>query len=502
MATFINVRTTEVGQALLAQVHAGSEELTITGIAFGSGAWTDEEYAERNLTALNNEVMRVAPSGGRQSGGAADITCVLTNVTLDEGFALTELGVIAEKKDGSEVLYMADCVPPVKSTWISAKDEYRIEIPVTLRIKCSSNSTVEIRVESTVPVTNEDLENHNTAPNAHHDIRELLRTHTHTWSVITGKPSVFPPAGHTHTPNQVGLSNLPNAKSDSVTSTNSNSLATSKAVKIAYDKGKQALDLAGQKAASNHNHNSVYATKTHTHTPAQAGLGNLPNAKSDVVNSTRSDVLATSKAVKVAHDRGTEALNAANTKAASNHNHDSRYYTEGEVNSKLAGLVVKPIGLIELMPFRPDALPVHHHMCNGEGLLKTSAAGKRLRSLSSNFKSDWGITENSTHIFLPNVFSGNDGYFFRAVNGSSRRVGNKQSDTIREIFGHISVHDHIFNAANGAFELFGNSSGSPSGASGSAYAGVNFRASNSVPTASENRPKNIGMTPVIYLPPL
>ncbi|SHJ78177.1 tail fiber protein [Halodesulfovibrio aestuarii] len=336
MATFINVRTTEVGQTLLAQVHAGSEELTITGIAFGSGAWTDEEYAERNLTALNNEVMRVAPSGGRQSGGAADITCVLTNVTLDEGFALTELGVIAEKKDGSEVLYMADCVPPVKSTWISANDEYRIEIPVTLRIKCSSNSTVEIRVESTVPVTNEDLENHNTAPNAHHDIRELLRTHTHTWSVITGKPSVFPPAGHTHTPNQVGLSNLPNAKSDSVTSTSSNSLATSKAVKIAYDKGKQALDLAGQKAASNHHHNSVYATKTHTHTPAHVGLGELPNAKSHSVSSSRNDVLATSLAAKTAYDRGTQALNAANTKAASNHNHDSRYYTESEVRSRIA----------------------------------------------------------------------------------------------------------------------------------------------------------------------
>ncbi|KAF1073463.1 hypothetical protein [Halodesulfovibrio sp. MK-HDV] len=164
----------------------------------------------------------------------------------------------------------------------------------------------------------------------------MLDEHTHEWSVITDKPSVFPPAGHTHTPSQVGLGNLPNVKSDSVTSTSGNSLATSKAVKIAYDKGKQALDLAGQKAASNHNHNSVYATKTHTHTPAQVGLGNLPNAKSSSVSSTSENALSTSKATKTAYDRATQALNAANTKAASNHNHDSRYYTESEVRSRIA----------------------------------------------------------------------------------------------------------------------------------------------------------------------
>ena len=79
------------------------------------------------------------------------------------------------------------------------------------------------------------------------------------WARITGKPSTFAPSSHnhdgryytedevtsklsekansshTHTASQVGLGNLPNAKSDSFTSANSNVLATSKAVQMVRD---------------------------------------------------------------------------------------------------------------------------------------------------------------------------------------------------------------------------------------------------------------------------
>lgn len=176
MATFTNIQTTEAGQVLLAQVHAGSEQLRVTGIAFGSGIWTEEEYAARNLTTLKNEVLRVAPSGGEQAGGVADITCVLTNAALETGFALTELGVIAKKADDTEVLYMVDSVEAAKSTWISPASEHLMQIPVELRIACSSTSQIDIRIESTAPVTSADMENHNVAPDAHADIREKLQT--------------------------------------------------------------------------------------------------------------------------------------------------------------------------------------------------------------------------------------------------------------------------------------------------------------------------------------
>ena len=323
MATFLNIRTTDAGQALLADVHAGIEELTITHVAFGSGIWEESEHSAMSMTALKNEVMRVAPSGGKQVGGEAELTCVLTNSELDTGFALTEIGIIAQRENGTEVLYMADAVSSARSTWISSKNEYRVEIPVALRIVCSSTSDVEIRVESTSPVTNEDLDNHNIADNAHADIRQELVSHTHSWTNITDKPTEFPVEDHTHTPTEVGLGNLPNAKDDSVTSNRSDVLATSKAVKTAYDKGVAALNTANAKAEA-----------SHTHTAFQVGLGNLPNAKSDSVASASNTQLATSKAVKTAYDKGVTALNVANTKAAASHTHTPTEVGLGNIGHK------------------------------------------------------------------------------------------------------------------------------------------------------------------------
>lgn len=216
MATFLNIRTTDAGKALLADVHAGDEELTITHVAFGSGVWEQADHDAMSLTVLKNEMVRVVPSDGKQEGSEAEILCVLTNEDLDTGFALTEIGIIAQRKDNSEVLYMADGVPPVQSTWISSKEEHQLAVPITLRIVCSSSSNVDIRVKAGAPLTGTELDLHDTAAAAHADIRQEL-------------------ASHTHTPAQAGLGNLPNTKSDSAASASSDQLATSKAVKTVMD---------------------------------------------------------------------------------------------------------------------------------------------------------------------------------------------------------------------------------------------------------------------------
>jgi len=70
-----------------------------------------------------------------------------------------------------------------------------------------------------------------------------------TWGNIKERPATFPPSPHTHSPGQVGLGSLPNAKSDSVSSPSNTCLATSKAVKTAYDKGSVAYS-AGTRQAS------------------------------------------------------------------------------------------------------------------------------------------------------------------------------------------------------------------------------------------------------------
>ncbi|VFQ42474.1 phage tail protein [Desulfoluna butyratoxydans] len=53
----------------------------------------------------------------------------------------------------------------------------------------------------------------------------------------------------------------------------------------------------------------VFPPSPHTHTPAQVGLGNIPNAISDSVINDSSEHLATSAAVKIAHDMALEANN-------------------------------------------------------------------------------------------------------------------------------------------------------------------------------------------------
>ena len=117
---------------------------------------------------------------------------------------------------------------------------------------------------------------------------------------------------HGVTKAQVGLGNLPNGKSDSVTRTSSNHLATSKAVKTAYDHGSSAHSKADAHIVKTDNPHGV--------TKAQVGLGNLPNAKSDAVDSDSSEQLATSKAVKTVHDKAeanTQILNGGAAKLKS-----------------------------------------------------------------------------------------------------------------------------------------------------------------------------------------
>lgn len=99
-------------------------------------------------------------------------------------------------------------------------------------------------------------------------------------------------------------------------------------------------------AANNHNHNSSYSALSHNHdgryyteTEINSKLAlksdsnhthgyelafskntGFNKSKSDSVSSSNSDILATSKAVKTAYDKGVAALNSVNS-----HNHDGKY---------------------------------------------------------------------------------------------------------------------------------------------------------------------------------
>lgn len=163
-------------------------------------------------------------------------------------------------------------------------------------------------VSTSRSIASSDLTDHNADTQAHPDIRTVLNgkasaSHTHTIANVRDLRSNLDAKAvinHKHTPAEVGLSLIPNAIFDGVGSDSSECLATSKAVKRAYDKGVEALNTANTKAPNGH-----------THTPVQVGLGNLPNAKSDGVGYDSSECLATSAAVKRAYDKAVEASDNA-----------------------------------------------------------------------------------------------------------------------------------------------------------------------------------------------
>ncbi|OCG11817.1 hypothetical protein A9G09_10500 [Gilliamella sp. wkB292] len=168
-----------------------------------------------------------------------------------------------------------------------------------------------------------------------------------------------------------------------------------------------------------------------------------------------------------------------------------------------------PIGDQRLMPFRRDELPFGWYFRNGDNYLLSSPQGQVLNGLSINYKNDHRITiktiNGQQYINVPTAFSADGrGFFERAADGASRQVGSVEDDAIREIWGHfdsgvVANHNEY---ARGAFK--GTRAINPTNAAFLTTRdyevwGYDFYASRVVPTANENRPLNIGMTPVIYL---
>ncbi|OCG40803.1 hypothetical protein A9G28_07610 [Gilliamella sp. Fer1-1] len=174
------------------------------------------------------------------------------------------------------------------------------------------------------------------------------------------------------------------------------------------------------------------------------------------------------------------------------------------------------IGDQRLMPFRRDELPFGWYFRNGDNFLLSSPQGQALNNLSVNYKRDHNITiktiDDQQYINVPTAFAPDGrGSFERAVNGGSRQVGSWEDDAIRNIYGEL-IHVFQWHDTNprGIFRTRSNNGGS---GLNNRFASVTclwsdsdypeqtivFDASLGAPTAHENRPINIGMTPVIYL---
>ncbi|MCT6866661.1 MAG: hypothetical protein M3Z63_01145 [Gilliamella apicola] len=168
-----------------------------------------------------------------------------------------------------------------------------------------------------------------------------------------------------------------------------------------------------------------------------------------------------------------------------------------------------PIGEFRLMPFRAGELPFGWYFRNGDNYFLSSPQGQALNRLSDNYKRDHQITikniNGQYYINVPSAFAPDGrGFFERPANGTTRQIGSWEDDAIREIWGHFDtgVVDNHVGYAKGAFA--GTYAINPKGGAFQPTRdldawGYEFFASRVVPTANENRPLNIGLTPAIYL---
>jgi hypothetical protein len=164
------------------------------------------------------------------------------------------------------------------------------------------------------------------------------------------------------------------------------------------------------------------------------------------------------------------------------------------------------VGAFALFPFDADELPESWYHRNGDRWPVASPQGLALASLSTAYKTNWGITIVDNTINVPTAYH-SDGrpYFDRAVDGVDRLPGSVEGDAIRNVSGinrsmsarlktdtiqapfYQATITHPDTALNGgvsaSWELI--------------QVGINL--SLSVPTAAENRVLNRGQTPAIYL---
>ncbi|MCP3942227.1 MAG: hypothetical protein GY710_12175, partial [Desulfobacteraceae bacterium] len=314
MASFSGGVITNKGKDLKAKTDTGVT-LELLRIVMGDGVVT-QGTDTKTLNSLVNQVKVFDISSFTFLGsGRTRIRANLSNAGLVTGFYAKEVGLIANDPDEGEILYSYAAADP--ADWIPPEDESFQQI---FDIIALTGNTENITISLDPNVANLSL-----ADMQDHEAKQLDPTDTDTakekhlsnaqakkWEDHTKNKS----NPHAVTKAQVGLSSLPNAKSDSTGLSDSNSLATSKAVKAANDSlnthkalvvDPSSTNTAKEKHLSNAQakiwqDHTANKSNPHAVTKAQVGLSSLPNAKSDSTGLSNSNSLATSKAVKTVND--------------------------------------------------------------------------------------------------------------------------------------------------------------------------------------------------------
>lgn len=163
-----------------------------------------------------------------------------------------------------------------------------------------------------------------------------------TWGNVQGKPSTFTPSSHTHTKDQVGLGNVDNTADANKSVKYAGSAGT--ATNVSGAAADTTVDAARHVWFSNnatetkrdYNDALKYNPKSNTITANITGSAASAFAVAwDKVTGKPSTFAPSSHTHTIANVTGLQA--ALDGKSNNGHTHDDRYYTESEMDTKLAG---------------------------------------------------------------------------------------------------------------------------------------------------------------------
>ncbi|WP_028857471.1 tail fiber protein [Psychrilyobacter atlanticus] len=313
MAKYTGTVLTNKGKKLLARAILG-EVIVFTKVEIGEGILSPGTDKETLTSLVDSFKILSITSSSKLPNGGYRIRISFNNKGFIDDTYLREVGVYARGEDGVEILYSycntdtPNLIPNESSGIIESVEDIITYISSAATINAvidQSNvyATIKDLVEGLA--TKEDKFNKNDAFNKSFG--------TITGTVMEGDKRATDLGGEGAFNKNSGFNKN---KSDAVNSNDSNTLATSKAAKTAYDRGTSGVTKAD---AAQNSANSAQTKANQAYTLANEKEPKFSKKTgwnldiSHLINSSSKTLVASALAVKIAYDKALEALGLANT---------------------------------------------------------------------------------------------------------------------------------------------------------------------------------------------
>ena len=412
MSALIPVITTAGLQAVFNAQDDGLEA-TIAEIALGSTGWSPTAGA----TSLQNEINRISVGGERVTSSQIHLSGVEDG---SQNYWVREIGIYLD--DGT--LFAVWSHASQALAYKSAGVDLLLSFDLALSALPANSVTIQAGGSLSLPAATTAKRGIVRLADAD-DIADATSDAAVTpqqLDVVSQAAS----AAQTTADGKLSASDL----SDSTSDTSTTTPASVAGVKAAYD----AADAAQTSADTAQTTADGKAPLSHTHTPSEAGLSNIPNAKSDSTSLDDSQTLATSKAIKLLHDEvdtkfdqgdlSDSTSDTSTTTPASVAGVKTAYDKAVEAKTAADSAGGVPVGGIIAMPV--STLPNGYLECDGARISRTTFAG-----LFAVLGTKYGAGDGSTTFNIPDY----RGEFLRGWdNGrgvdSGRAIASHQSQQV------------------------------------------------------------------------